>query len=175
MKHSLLSIIFIFIFFLEVQSQNSATDALVKDYERAKQLTLAYIDAMPGDKYSFKPTEEIRTFSEQMLHLAQGTIGLSRNGTGAEKIFPDENLEKTEAYQSKEEVKRIVSESFDYAIDGIRNMNPENFDDIVEAGPFQVTKLGWVNKAYEHLTHHRGQCAIYLRLNGITPPQFQLF
>jgi len=158
-----------------LQAQNGTIDALVKDYERAKILTLAYIDAMPADKFSFKPTDEVRTYSEQMLHLAQGTIGLSSNGTGAERIYPDENLEKTEAYQAKSEVRRLVTESFNYAIENIKKMDPESFEEIVEAGPFQVTKLGWVNKAFEHLTHHRGQCAVYLRLSGVTPPQFQLF
>ena len=175
MKVRMLSLLFILCLCPYTQAQNSSIEALVADYERAKTLTLAYLEAMPDDKYSFKPTPEIRTFSEQMLHLAQGTIGLSSNGTGADRIFPGENLEKTEAYQTKSEVIRLVTASFDFAIEGIKNIDPESFDEIVEAGQFKVTKLGWVNKAFEHLTHHRGQCVIYLRLNGITPPQFQLF
>ena len=175
MKRILITLVLISSSLLSVNAQNSMIDAIVADYERAKTLTLAYIDAMPDDKFSFKPTDEVRTYSEQMLHLAQGTIGLSANGTGAERIFANENLEKTEAYQTKEEVSRIVTASFDFAIEGIKNMDPASFEEIVEAGPFKVTKLGWVNKAFEHLTHHRGQCAVYLRLAGVTPPQFQLF
>jgi len=175
MKRYLLSLAVVMSPILSIQAQNSTIDALVADYERAKSMTLAYIEAMPEDKYSFKPTDEVRTFSEQMLHLAQGTIGLSANGTGAERIYAEENLEKTEAYQSKSEVKRIVTETFDYAIESIKNMDPATFDEIKEAGPFKVTKLGWIHKAFEHLNHHKGQCAVYLRLSGVTPPQFQLF
>ena len=88
MKRILLSMALVVSSIPLLQAQNSTIDALVADYERAKAMTLAYIDAMPEDKYSFKPTDEVRTFSEQMLHLAQGTIGLSANGTGAERIMP---------------------------------------------------------------------------------------
>jgi len=30
-------------------------------------------------------------------------------------------------------------------------------------------------KTFEHQTHHRGQATIYIRLQGIRPPQEQLF
>ena len=156
-------------------AQNDVIDGLVADYERAKFMSLAYVDAMPEDKFSFKPNDEIRSYAEQFLHAAQGTIGLTANGTGAERIYGDDNLEKNPDYQSKDEVRRLVIESFDYTIESIEKMDPSTFNEIVEAGPFKVTKIGWVYKAHEHLTHHRGQCAIYLRLNDITPPQFALF
>ncbi len=138
-------------------------------------MSLAYIDAMPEDEFDFQPTPEVRTFAQQMLHAAQGTIGLSANGTGVERIYPDANLEKDESLQSKAEVRRIVEESFDFAINGIKNLDPATFDEIVERGPFKVTRLGWIQKANEHIGHHRGQCAVYLRLAGIVPPEYELF
>lgn len=156
-------------------SQNQTIDALVEDFKRNKQLSLAYIEAMPDDRFGFKPNDEIRSFAQQFLHASQGMIGLSANGTGVERIYPNDNLEKDETLQSKEEVKRIVTEAFDFAIEGIKNMDPNTYFDIVERGPFNVTRIGWVRKSLEHATHHRGQAAIYLRLSGITPPQFQLF
>ena len=175
MKRFYLTIAFVLSSMPLILAQNNTIDALVADYERAKSLTLAYIDAMPEDKYSFRPTEEVRTFAEQMLHLAQGTIGLAANGTGLDRIYKNENLEQTEAYQSKENVKKIVTDSFDFAIEGIKKMDPATLDEIIESSQFKVTRLGWINKALEHLVHHRGQCAVYLRIVGVTPPQYQLF
>ena len=46
-------------------------------WKRAKKWTLDYIDAMPEDALNFKPTPEIRSFGEQMLHLAYWNCGLS--------------------------------------------------------------------------------------------------
>jgi uncharacterized damage-inducible protein DinB len=161
--------------FFAVSGQNETLDNLIADFERSKAMSLEYIDAMPEDKFDFKPTEGVRTFAAQMLHGAQGTIGLSANGTGESPIYGDINIEQEASFQTKSEVRRIVAESFDFAINGMRNMDTGKLDEIVVRGPFEVTRLGWLQKANEHVGHHRGQCAIYLRLQGITPPGYKLF
>lgn len=156
-------------------AQNATIDHLVADFERSKAMSLEYIDAMPEDQFNYKPTEGVRTFAEQMLHGAQGTIGLAANGTGEAAIYGDTNIEQEASFQSKSEVRRIVAESFDFAIAGIQNMDPSKFEEVVVRGPYNVTRLGWIQKANEHVGHHRGQCAIYLRMKGITPPAYKLF
>ncbi|MBT8285284.1 MAG: DinB family protein [Flavobacteriaceae bacterium] len=160
---------------ISITAQNTTIEGLVADFERSKAMSLEYIDAMPEDKFDFKPTESVRSFAAQMLHGAQGTIGLAANGTGEARIYSDINIEEQEAFHTKSEVRRIVEESFDFAINGIQNMDPAKFDEVVVRGPYNVTRLGWIQKANEHVGHHRGQCAIYLRLQGITPPAYKLF
>lgn len=157
-----------------VLSQTSI-ESLVADYERAKAMSLEYVEAMPEDQFSYRPAEGVRTFAEQFLHASQGTIGLASNGTGADRIYATANLEKDPALQTKAEVKRIVTESFDFAIASIKGMDDSTFGEIVERGPFKITRLAWIQKAHEHISHHRGQAAIYLRMKGITPPQYKLF
>ena len=156
-------------------AQNSSITNLIADFERNKTMTLSYIEAMPEDQFNFKPTDAVRSFAQQMLHLAQGTIRLSANGSGEAPIYSEKNLEEEAAFQSKSEVRRLVIESFDFAIAGLQNMDPAKIDEAVVRGPFNVSRIGWIQKAAEHLAHHRGQCAIYLRLKGITPPQYKLF
>lgn len=153
----------------------TSIESLVADFERAKTMSLEYVDAMPEDQFGFKPGEGSRSFAEQMLHASQGTIGLVSNGTGADKMYATANLEKDESLQSKAEVKRIVTESYDFAIVSIKEMNTSSFGEIVERGPFKISRLAWIQKAHEHVSHHRGQCAVYLRMKGITPPQYRLF
>ena len=165
----------VFLSVIAVQAQSRTINELTADFERSKAMSLAYIDAMPEDKYDFKPTEGSRTFAEQMLHAAQGTIGLAANGTGEARIYGDINLEKERTLHTKTEVRRVVAESFDFAINGIQNMDPEIMEEIVVRGPYEVSREGWIRKANEHAGHHRGQCAPYLRLQGITPPSYQLF
>jgi uncharacterized damage-inducible protein DinB len=155
--------------------QDATIEALVADFERGKTMSLAYIDAMPEEAFGFKPAEGSRSYAEQFLHSTQGTIGLTANGTGATPIYAGQNLEKDPSLQTKAEVTRLVTESFDFAIEAIQNMDPNTFEEIVERGPFKVTRIGWVHKAKEHLNHHRGQAAVYLRLQGIVPPQYKLF
>ncbi len=173
MKHFCL--LFICLSGLMVTAQNPTIDNLVADFERGKALSLAYVDAMPEDKLNFKPTPETLSFAEQMLHTAQGTFGLSSNASGAENPYAGQNLQKDESLLSKAELKRILAESFDFAIAGTKSMDPNQFEEVVERGPFKVTRLGWMQKTKEHINHHRGQTAIYLRLAGVTPPQYKLF
>lgn len=171
------NLILLFSCFLGVltYAQNTTIDQLVADFERSKAMSLEYINAMPEDQFNYKPTEGVRTFAAQMLHGAQGTIGLAANGTGEAPIYGDINIEQEASFQSKSEVRRIVAESFDFAIAGIQNMDPGKLDEVVVRGPYNVTRLGWIQKANEHVGHHRGQCAIYLRMKGITPPVYKLF
>ena len=90
-------------------------------------------------------------------------------------MYADKNLEKESVFQTKAEVIRLVTESFDYAIEGIKTLDPNSLNEVIERGPFKVTRIGWLNKALEHVTHHRGQSAVYLRLAGVVPPKYQLF
>jgi hypothetical protein len=149
-------------------NDDSLKAQMLRDWERAKVYTKEYLDAMPEDAINFKPTPEIRSFAEQMTHLAQGTVGLSSNGSGKARIAP-------EKADNKAALIKIVMDSYDYAIDGLKNLDPSKFGEVVKMGNFNVTRLGWFMKAFEHQTHHRGQTTVYLRLKGVTPPQEKLF
>jgi uncharacterized damage-inducible protein DinB len=148
---------------------------MIADWERAKAYTKEYLDAMPEDGMSFRPTPEIRSFSEQMLHMSQGTIGLIVSGTGATPIFQGKSLEKMDELKTKTLVNQVVMQTYDFAIESIRNLDASKLSNIVKRGKYEVTQYGWLVKAFEHQTHHRAQATIYLRLKGITPPNEKLF
>ncbi|WP_211340702.1 DinB family protein [Sediminibacterium goheungense] len=156
-------------------NNDSLKAQLIKDWERAKAYTAEYLAAMPADKYTAKPVDGIRSFSEQMLHLAQGTIGLSANGTGKTRIYPGYNMEKSATAQSKDSVTYYVNASYDFAINGIKEMNAATLSELVKRGNLNESRLSWILKAHEHQTHHRGQCTIYIRFQGVTPPAEKLF
>src|SRR4030088_2041788 len=62
-------------------SGDSIKAQFVKDWERAKAYTMEYLNAMPADKYSFKAVDSIRSFAQQMLHLATGNVFLMSTAT----------------------------------------------------------------------------------------------
>lgn len=61
--------------------QNPVND-MVKDWERAKAYTKEYLDVMPEKGYSLKPTKEMRSFAEQLLHLTDANYGFAAAATG---------------------------------------------------------------------------------------------
>ncbi len=162
--------------------QNVSGDTLksmmVKDWERAKTYTDAYLNVMPGNKYSFTPNDSIRTFAQQMLHLAQANMFFIMTATDEKPTFGGRDLEKTSSAQSADSVRYYVDKSYDFAIQAIKNLSPGKFMEIKTINMGQAmnaTRLSWLNKAFEHQTHHRGQTTIYLRTAGMHPPQEMLF
>jgi uncharacterized damage-inducible protein DinB len=156
-------------------NNDSLRAQLIRDWERAKAYTKEYIDAMPEDGINFKPTPDIRSFAEQMLHLSQGNVNLSSNGTGKDRLYQGKQLEKMDEYKTKAALTKLVMECYDFVIDGIKALDVSKLDEPIKRGNFEQSRLVWIQKAFEHQTHHRGQTTIYLRLKGVTPPAEKLF
>ncbi len=152
-----------------------SVDDMVKDWERAKAYTKEYLDAMPADKYSLKPTPEMRSFAQQMLHLTDGNYGFTAAATGVASPVGMGASEKAED-QSKENVTKLVMAGYDFVINAIKTMTPEKLaENTTLFGRFEMSKGTALEKCFEHQTHHRGQTTVYIRLAGATPPQEKLF
>jgi len=147
----------------------------IKDWERSKAYTLDYLNTMPADKYSFKPVDSIRSFAQQMLHLASANLGLVNQGTGAQPSFVGRGLEGRTSAQTKDSVVYYVTASYDYAIDAVKGLDASKYGELAGQGNNKVTRYAWILKGLEHQAHHRGQTTIYIRLQGIRPPNERLF
>jgi uncharacterized damage-inducible protein DinB len=149
---------------------------MVKDWERAKAFTVDYLNTMPADKYSFKAVDSIRSFAQQMLHLAQGNTFLMSNAIDQKPpSFTQSDLEHSSTAQKKDSVMYYVTSSYDYCINAVRNSDPNKWGEKKKLFGFEETKLAFMMKTFEHQTHHRGQATIYIRLQGIKPPEERLF
>lgn len=156
------------------KAQVKVTD-LVKDWERSKAYTKEYLDAMPESGYVLKPTPEMRSFAEQLLHLADANYAFASAATGMKNPFGRGELEKT-GDKSKSNVSKLVLTSYDFVIDNIKKMSDAQLDEAIKLfGNFDMSKGMALAKVFEHQAHHRGQTTVYLRLAGVTPPQEKLF
>ena len=165
--------------FLNLQAQTLKDDEvrsqLLKDWERAKAYTVDYMNTVPSDKYSFRATDSIRNFAQQMLHLAQSNVNIIVLVAEEPNIMSNPILENSKTAQSKDSVVYYVTASYDLVIDGIKKMKTTSFNERVKFYNWEETKYVWLLKAFEHQTHHRAQTTIYIRLMGLHPPQEQLF
>jgi len=149
---------------------------LVADWTRAKDYTKEYLDAMPEEGLSFKPTPDIRSFAEQMIHLAGGNFSFISTATGIANPYQDKDVTKMEELKTKAGLTKFVMESYDFAINAAKSVDLKKADEPIKLfGRFDTTRGGAWSKAFEHQTHHRGQTTIYLRLKGVKPPQEKLF
>lgn len=175
MKHKSLAVVLCLIIGTQLAMAQVKVANQVKEWERSKAYTKEYLDAMPESGYALKPTPEMRSFAEQLLHLADANYGFISAATGTKSPFGQGELEKTED-KSKSNVTKLVLASYDFVIDNINKMTEAQLDESIKLfGQFDMSKRMALAKAFEHQVHHRGQTTVYLRLAGVKPPQEKLF
>ena len=150
---------------------------MVNDWQRAKAYTIEYLNTMPADKDSFKAVDSIRSFAQQMIHLAQGNCFLMSNATDQQMpAWVMSDPEHRNSAHTKDSVMYYVVNSYDYCINAVKNSDVSKWGEKRKVRErADETRFALMNKAFEHQTHHRGQTTIYIRLLGIRPPQEQLF
>src|SRR5262245_23209790 len=125
MKEGMLWIISSLLLFAVPADSQSLTSAdlkqqVIKDWQRAKDYTVEYLNTMPADKYSFRPVDSVRNFAGQMLHLAAANVLIVSLATD-DPLLPWARLEiaNRPSAQSKDSVVYYVTASYDYAINAI--------------------------------------------------------
>ncbi|MFC4210894.1 DinB family protein [Pedobacter lithocola] len=157
-----------------VNAQEQLT-AKIAEWERAKAYTKEYLDVMPETGYALKPTPEMRSFAEQMLHLTDANYGFTATATGEKSPYGFGDVEKI-TDKSKANVTKVVLAGYDYVIAGLKKISASQLQEKVKfMNRFELTKEMVFTKDFEHQTHHRGQATVYLRLAGVKPPQEKLF
>jgi len=146
----------------------------IAEWTRAKAYTKAYLDAMPADGYAFKATPEVRSFAQQMLHLAGDNYVFGAGATGKTAAADLTDVEK-KVTPTKEAVTKTVLDSYDYVIAAIKAIPANELNKEVSFFNMKSTTALLLSKGFEHQTHHRGQTTVYLRLKGVKPPDEMLF
>jgi uncharacterized damage-inducible protein DinB len=168
----LLSVITLMLLNFSLFAQNTDSlflSASITKLEHAKEYTLKVAELMPAEKYNFKPTPNEMTFGEQLLHLSDNMRWLCSSYLSGQAI-PASKASKQ--CQKKECIVSNLEEVYTYALHILKHFDPVHLRDTVSffAGP--LNKLQIINLLNDHQTHHRAQVLVYLRLNGIKPPDY---
>ena len=148
---------------------------MIKDWTRAKTYTIEYLNAMPKERYSYKPVDSISSFAGQMIHLAVVDLFLMYMATDQKPPdFTWYDFSNAGA-KTKDSVIYYVSASYDYCINAVKAFDISKWSEKKEVSKQVKTKFELMTEAFEHQTHHRGQTTIYIRLQGIKPPEANLF
>ena len=142
---------------------------LLKDWTGMKDMMTKIANAMPEDKFSFKPTPAQRNYGEHVLHIAQINVMLLQ-ALGAKAPAPKVDMQA----KSKAEMVKAMNDSFDYGIAIIKEFDNTAIQATVNApfmGPSTRARLLFFLLGHTWDTY--GQMAVYLRLNGVVPPASQ--
>lgn len=149
-------------------AQVEVISTFIEKWDNSKDYLVAVAQAMPEDKYDFKPTEREMSFREQLFHMQDNMNWLSTTHFSEEKYVKKEAIRGLSKAQIIEEIKA----SFDKAKRVVQKTNDVELSQKVDffAGP--KSKLQILNLMQDHVTHHRAQILVYLNLNQIQPPKY---
>ncbi len=149
----------------------SMVPVLKNVWNQAKAYTMEFAETMPDEKYGFKPTEEVYSFAGQLLHLAGANFWFFASIKGEKSPHPEAALDPEG--KSKDEVVALVEESFKYGDAVVEELTDEMANKEMTMGKNKLILWKVLLFCVDHITHHRGQMVVYLRLNGIKPPEYR--
>ncbi len=176
MKHIL--ILTTILLFSSVKSPLFAQqDNFIKDYlerlENSRKYLILVAETMPENKYGFKATPEEKTFAGNLMHIGLAIDRHCQSLIGGRKSR-DNRTDTTfqVGNKSKKEMIDTIDKTFDEAIKLIKQFDTTHFDDRLDYFGLNRTKRQIFLLLADHVTHHRGQMLVYMRLNGLVPPKY---
>jgi len=153
--------------FAQNQKSEAAKD-WIDQWKIATDQLIGVAEAMPAEKYDYKPVKEVGAFGDQLKHAGIAMRILLANAEGKKVEIKDAMLDKL---KTKEE---IIAELRKIAGEGeavINRVAGKSDGEVVESQFFgKTTRRFLLIQAIAHNNNHYGQLVYYLRLNGITPP-----
>lgn len=138
------------------------------DWTRNNVLLYGLAQAMPADKYGFKPTPEEQSFGERVLHVAQINLAILQ-GLGAKTPAPALDPKATSKAESMAALQKVGQ----YGSAVIKEFGDQQLTGRVASPPFMGPMSTRQRLLYFLMTHSQdtyGQLVVYLRMNGVTPP-----
>ena len=137
----------------------STRDVLLKQWTDISEKVVQLAEEFPEDKYDFRPVAGVRTFGDQLRHVAfwNGYVAKSARGEKADGKLNE--LPKSE-YPTKAAVVKALKSSLAEATALLKQETATPSTKLINL---------WVSFT-EHSGEHYGQLVVYYRLNGIVPP-----
>ena len=147
--------------------------SLADDFERQRANVLQMVDAMPEVGLRSAPTEGVRDFAQQIEHVVQGNVGII--GSGVDRPVPIGDHDPEVYLNSKDALRAFVNDGYDAIAEMIGSLSAENITEETSLfGQAMVERWKLAQLAYEHGVWTLGATVPYLRLQGATPPAYDL-
>ena len=139
------------------------------DLQAVQKKFVDLANALPADKFTWRPSADSRSFAEVFLHVAGERYGiLALMGATPPAGFDGKTFDKSTTDKAK--IVEELNKSWEFAQKTINGMSNADFAKLLpklgpQANAGDVVYI-LVADAHEHL----GQLVAYARMNGIVPP-----
>ncbi len=126
-------------------------------------------EAIPAEKFSWRPSPDVRSFAEVFLHVSAANFNLYKLvGTPPPAGFDVKGFEKSTTDKAK--VIATLKDSFAHAKKAIMAMSDADLEKSLDWFGGKNTERGILLFIVRHAAEHLGQSIAYVRFIGITPP-----
>jgi hypothetical protein len=149
--------------------ESAVAETLATWNEEGSKL-VAMAEDFPEAKYDYKPTPEMRSFAEQLLHVAADNVGLV--GAVQTGKWVEADLSR-KAFDTKAKVVAQLKKSIADDAALITRIGDAGMMKPFKSpfAPKIVTPMGFWLDAAGHMSEHYGQLVVYYRLNKLVPPE----
>jgi uncharacterized damage-inducible protein DinB len=152
----------------------------IKEYlerlEASKKYLILVAETMPEDKYDFKATAESMTFAENLMHISWAMDWHSQSLMGQREARDwNTDTELKVDKKSKKEMIATVTKTFDNTKEFISKFDINKLGERLDYFGADRTKRQILLLLADHITHHRAQMLVFMRLNGLVPPRYVLY
>ena len=140
-------------------------------WARTRRMMTAIVAAMPEDKYDYRPVKEVRSFREMAVHLIQDGVTHTAWVAGVPKEESDKLGKKYANYKTREEILSGLDEMYDQGEKYLGMITDQNAHEmVVGMRSERMTRIEAALVAFEDQMDHYGNFVVYLRINGVVPP-----
>jgi uncharacterized damage-inducible protein DinB len=148
---------------------NPLSAELRADYRTIRDYFIRAAEEMPEADYGFKPSPDVRSFGQQVAHVADDQYNLCAPAKGETRTAAYRAIEQS--LSTKSELVAALKAAFAYC-DAAYDAITDSGGIAVVAGQ-QRTRFGMLNWNLWHTWEHYGNVVVYLRLKGLVPPSSQ--
>lgn len=153
-------------------------DEALEAWDYARRSLLAEAENIPDDEYRFRPHPRSRTVSELLVHVVESGLMMAGELTRPHGDFTrapyPELIEEHAGHlpddPSPEEIRVLLEGTLAEGSARIRDAGEIHMlQEIRRFDGARSTRLAWMNHGIAHEEYHRGQVALYARLQGRVP------
>jgi uncharacterized damage-inducible protein DinB len=134
-------------------------DVLVTRWSEIGDKMVKLAEEFPEDRYNAHPASDVRSFAEQLRHVAFWNRYVQKTLRREEADGQANELPQA-SYPTKSKIVKVLRSTFDEVAKEFRAMN----------GKANSTDEDTMVSFIEHGGEHYGQLVVYARLNRVVPP-----
>jgi uncharacterized damage-inducible protein DinB len=150
-----------------------AADILLP-FSEAEAHVMALANAIPEEKYPWRPGAGVRSIREVLMHIALGNRLMLNiaDGVAREELAKqvEENAKHEADPLTKTQVIQALTDSFQTVRKALESASGGSLSRDVDFFGTATTRRGVLTFIDTHIAEHEGQLIAYARMNGIVPP-----